>query len=185
MTRRVLVAATIGLLLGLALAGCGAGSDAATSATRGSIPGVDADDLGVAIRNARVPFAPEGYAAGADARVELSVINNGIEPVQLVDLDSPAAGSVSVVSAAPVAGTAPPAGDGPPNGGAGPQLLLAPGEAVTAVLQVAGLREPLDGTGSLPVVLTFDNGAGFTLNVPSAPPAEPLPREPAEPAEES
>lgn len=201
MTRRWLVArmpvaAVSGLVLGLALAGCGAGQDAATSSARTSIPGVNADDQGVAIRNARVPFAPQGYPAGADAPVELSVINNGPEPVQLVDQSSPVAGTVTVVSAVPVGGSTgpggeeppsgeqPPGGEGPPNGGAGPQLLLAPGEAVTATLQVAGLREPLTGIGSLPLVLTFDNGAGFTLAVPSAPPSEPQPREPVEPAEE-
>lgn len=183
MTRRMLAVVASGLVLGLALAGCGAGPDAATSATRSSIPGVDADDLGIAIRNARVPFAPEGYPAGGDAPVELSVVNNGPEPVQLVDQSSPGAGPVTVVSAVPVGDSTGPAGNGPPNGGAGPQLLLAPGEAVAATLQVTGLQAELTGTGSLPLVLTFDNGAGFMLNVPSTPPAELQPREPVEPAE--
>jgi copper(I)-binding protein len=172
----VLVAVVAGGLLGSALAGCGSGQDAPTAQTLASIPGVSADAAGVGVRNARIPFNPAGYPAGSEARVELSIVNYGTTPVQLLDLSSPAAESVTLVGAVQVD----PAGEtgGPPNGGVGPLLLLPPEQLVEVTLQVSGLADELDGTVSLPVTLTFDNGAAFALEVPVAPPAEPLPREP-------
>lgn len=181
MRSRVWVAATatgglLGLVLGLA--GCGTGQDAQTADTLSSIPGVNADDAGVAVRNVRVPFNRAGYPAGADAAVELSIVNNTQGPVQLVDLSSPAASSVTVAGTTRVGGSGTPGQPGgPPNGGPGPQLLVEPGGLVEARLQVSGLTEGLDGTRPLPITLAFDNGATFMLEVPTAAPAEPLPRE--------
>lgn len=181
MTRRVLLAAAGGLL-GLALAGCGSGQDAPTAQTLPSIPGVNADNAGVAVRNARIPFDPAGYPAGADAQIELAIVNNSTEPVQLVDLNSPAASSVTVVEAVQVDPSGEPTG--PPDGGASAQLMLAPDQIFEVTLQVAGLAEELDGTVTLPLELSFDNGAAFALEVPTEPPARPLPREPMDLEEE-
>lgn len=181
MRSRVRVAATatgglLGLVLGLA--GCGAGQDAPTAATLSSIPGVNADDAGVAVRNARVPFNRAGYPAGADASVELSIVNNTPDPVELVDLSSSAAGSVTVAEAIRVGGPGrPDQPGGPPNGGPEQRLLVEPGALVEARLQVTGLAEALDGIRPLPVTLTFDNGATFMLAVPTAAPLDPLPRQ--------
>lgn len=170
MRSRVLVAAASGLL-GLALAGCGTGQGAPTSNTLSSIPGVNADDAGVAVRNARVPFAEAGYPAGGDAPVELTVVNTGTEPVRLVELSSPAAGSLTLAGVEYVGA--------PPDGiGTGSQLRLPPGGLANATLTATGLIESLDGTVPLPVVLVFDNGAQLALQLPTAPPDEPLPREP-------
>lgn len=170
MRSRVLVAAVTGLL-GLALAGCGTGQGAPTSNTLSSIPGVNADGAGVAVRNARVPFAEGGYPAGGDAPVELTVVNTGTEPLRLVEQSSPAAGSVTVASVELV-------GVAPDGTGVGNQLRLPPGGLANATLTASGLVGALDGTVPLPVTLVFDNGAELDLELPTAPPEEPLPREP-------
>lgn len=173
MRGRVLAVAASGLL-GLAVAGCGAGQDAPTASNLSSVPGVNADDAGIGVRNVRVAFDPEGYPAGSAAPIELSIVNNGTDPVELVDLSSTAAEAVTVVSADQLGGQ-------PPNGGAGPLLMLPPDGMVEAILLASGLAETLDGTVPLPLVLAFDNGAVFMLEVPTAPPMEAQPREPADP----
>ena len=182
MRSRVLVGVASGLL-GLALTGCGTGSDAATAANLTSAPGVSATDQAVAVRNAQVQFSPEGYPAGGDAPIELSVVNGGTEPVQLVDLSSPAAAEVTVTDVAYV-GEQPGEPGGPPNGGTAPELLLAPNGLADVTLLATGLTEPLDGLTVLPLELAFDNGAALSLELPVATPAEPLPREPLDLSEE-
>jgi copper(I)-binding protein len=168
---RVLV---MGVLGAMVLAGCGAGQTAQTSSTRPSIPGVNADAAGILVRNAVVPFAPEGYQQGGDATVELSIANAGREPVRLVGLTSEGAASVTVTSATPIGAPAP----SPDGGGeAEAEVEVAPGDFVAVTLQLTGLREALNGIGSVPLALTFDNGAELPLAVPMATPMDPLPRE--------
>lgn len=182
MIRRVLVAAASGLL-GLVLAGCGTGQDAATKTVLSSIPGVDADASGVAVRNARIPFAEGGYPAGGTAPIEMSVVNTGTEPLQLLELSSPAASSVTMTAVSYV--DVPRAAGDPPDGGDQPQLMLPAGGLANLRLQAGGLAEELDATGPLPLLLSFDSGAVLELDVPTAPPDQPLPREPMELGEEA
>jgi hypothetical protein len=108
-------------------------------------------------------------------------VNTGTEPVQLVDLSSPAAGSVTVANLEYVGGQ--PGAGAPPDGGTGPQLLLAPGDLANLTLRASGVTEPLNGTVPLPLVLTFDNGAALEMAVPTASPEEPQPRGSAVPDE--
>jgi copper(I)-binding protein len=163
-------------LLGLALAGCGAGLDAASSRTLESVPGVDADVAGIAVRNAMVLFEAEGYPAGADAPLELSIVNRNDQSVRLVEATAEAVRSVTVASVVRIGGTATPAPAEP----AEPELVVGPGELVNATLQLTGIGQPLNGTSAVPVTLTFDNGAEIPLNVPLATPLEAQPREPME-----
>lgn len=167
-------------LLGLALAGCGAGQDAASTRTLESVPGVNADAAGIAVRNAVVPFAAEGYPTGADAPLELSVVNQNDQPVRLVEASAEAVREVTVTSVVRVGGTATPAPAEP----AEPELVVGPGEVVNATLQLTGLGTALDGTSAVPVTLTFDNGGELPLIVPVATPLEAQPREPMELEEE-
>jgi copper(I)-binding protein len=148
------LAAAVGGLLGLVLASCGAGQTASTSQQGPSIPGVNAQAGSILVRNALVPYNPQGYPAGADLPVELSIFNGGPLPVRLVEVGSPVAGSVTVL-------------DG------GFPLEVAPGQRVAAELLLTGLAEPFDGLGTVPVGLSFDTGPGITLEVPMAPPEEP------------
>lgn len=167
-------------LLGLALAGCGAGQDAASARTLESVPGVDADAAGIAVRNAVVLFEAEGYPAGADAPLELSIVNRNEQPVRLVTASAEAVRSVTVASVVRVGGTAAPEPAEP----AEPELVVGPGELVNATLRLTGIGQPLNGTLAVPLTLTFDNGAEMTLNVPLATPLEAQPREPMELEEE-
>jgi copper(I)-binding protein len=171
--------AVVSGLLAWALVGCGAGQTAATSQKLPTVPGVNAEAGGVAVRNATVAFQSGGYPAGGDAPVELALLNTTREPVRLVQLTSEAAGSVTLASAVRVGA---PAGEPTPTGGGQSgqvgDLRLAPGQLVNATLRLTGLTQPVNGTVSTPVELTFDNGAVLSLNVPMAPPLEPLPREP-------
>lgn len=147
-----------GALLGVVLAGCGAGQDAATSLDRPSVPGVNASLDGIAVRNANVPAGGEGegYGIGETAPVVFSLINETDAVIRLVSATSTLADSVD------------------PAGG---DTVEVPASGLRAVtLEATGLAEALDGTGSLPLELTFAGGAVLSLDVPVAPPAEPLPR---------
>jgi copper(I)-binding protein len=170
----------IGVLGAVALAGCGSGQGAATSLTRPSIPGVSADAAGIQVRNAVVPFDPEGYQQGGDAPVEFAIANAGEEPVRLVGLSSEGAASATVTSATPIGAPAPAPAASPeptsaPAGEAGAPLEVAPGEFIAVTLQLTGLRQPLNGTASIPVTLSFDNGVELPLAIPMATPLDPLP----------
>jgi copper(I)-binding protein len=160
----------LGLLAAFALAGCGAGPDAQTSQIVPAIAGVNADAGEILVRNAVVPFAAEGYPRGGDAPLEFSIANTGREPVRLMRLSSEGAGSVTVTSATPIG-----APTSSPGGGTGTTVEVVPGELVAVVLELTGLREGLNGTGSIPVTLTFDNGTELPLAVPMATPLDPLP----------
>jgi copper(I)-binding protein len=154
----------------VALTGCGAGPDAQTSRIVPAIAGVNADADGIQVRNAVVPFAPVGYPRGGDAPVELSIANSGQEPVRLVQLSSDGAGTVTVTSATPIGVPTP-----SPGGDAGTGVEIVPGELVAVTLQLTSLTQDLNATGSVPVTLTFSNGAELPLAVPMATPLDPLP----------
>jgi copper(I)-binding protein len=171
----VLLAAVV-----MVLAGCGAGQDAQTARTAPSIAGVSADAGGIAVRNAVVEFSSAGYPAGGEAPVRFAVVNSNPGPVRLTQLDSEGASSATLETATALGATA------PPDGGS-TELTLATNELVTVVVRLVGLTEALNGTNSVPLTLTFDNGAVLPLVVPMATPEQPLPREtpPAESAEET
>lgn len=148
-------------VLGLVLAGCGAGQDALTAANQPSVPGVNAstEDNSILVRNAYVIFQEEGYPAGGQASVRLWLANQTGQPIRLVEAASPGAGGAASVD----------------TGGA----VQVPADGlVEAVLQVNGLRASLTPAGSLPLTLSFDNGAELALDLNVAPPLEDLPREP-------
>lgn len=163
-----MLAGVLGVLM---LAGCGAGQDAATSLTRPSIPGVDADGGDIHVRNVVVTYSPEGYPPGGDAPVTLAIGNTGRDPVRLVEIDSEGASSVSITGVTRV-GTASPAPGGEPGG----QVEVVPGELVSVTLEVTGLRDGLDGTKVLPLEFTFDTGLTLSVAVPMDTPEDPLPR---------
>lgn len=169
---RLLVTGVLGALV---LAGCGAGPDAATSLTRPSIPGVNAEVGEVQVRNAVVGFAPGGYAQGDDAPATLAIGNAGQQPVRLTGLASEGAAAVTVVSATQVGAVSPaPAGET-----AALPLAVAPGRLLAVTLELTGLRQALNGTSAIPVVLTFDNGVELPLAVPMDTPLDSQPRESA------
>jgi hypothetical protein len=158
-TRSAAVTAAAGLL-GLVLTGCGAGQDAQTSLTLPSVPGVnlDAADGSILIRNAYLVFDADGYPVAGEAPIQVWIYNTTSRPVRLTGLASPQ-GAESVET------------DG--------AVVIPPGGFVHPTLQAAGLRRSLNGTSTLPLHLTFDNGVELAMEVPMAPPLADQPRTPA------
>lgn len=158
-------AAVVAGLMGLALAGCGAGQDAPTSLELPSVPGVNvqAEDGSVGVRNAHVIFDAEGYPAGGEAPVRLWLVNNTYQPVRLQQATSAEAGTVSLAGEVEI----------PPTG------------TLEATLQVGGLNrqvgttdENAEAAAPLPLTLRFGNGAEIMIQVTMAPPDQAQPRQP-------
>jgi len=145
-------------LLGIGLAGCGAGQDAPTSRVVPAVPGVnvDAEDGSVLVRNAVVPYRSQGYRAGGQVPVEMRIVNEGLEPVRLVSASSEQATSVQIVG----------------------EATFPPNEATPLTLRLGGLRTAVNATSRVPVVLRFDNGVELSMQVPVAPPERPEQRTP-------
>ncbi|MCW2540301.1 MAG: hypothetical protein JWN95_2026 [Frankiales bacterium] len=98
----------VAVVAAVALSGCAAGQDAQTANQQPAIDGVNADSGLVGIRDAAIA-APSAtnYAAGSDAELQLTLINNGLNQDSLVAVTSTAA-------AAAVIGV-----DGPPSSNQG------------------------------------------------------------------
>ena len=145
-------------LLGIGLAGCGAGQDAPTSQVVPAVPGVNvnAEDGSVLVRNALVPYRSQGYRAGGQVPVEMRIVNQGLDPVRLVSASSEQATSVQIVG----------------------EATFPPNEATPLTLRLGGLRTAVNATSRVPVVLRFDNGVELSMQVPVAPPERPEQRTP-------
>ncbi|MBO3732127.1 hypothetical protein [Glycomyces niveus] len=82
-------------VVGLAVAGCGAGRSAQTSGMQTAISGVDVDAGAIALRDMQVDFGDTGfYPAGGQAPLRIWMDNQGDEPVFLEAVTSPAAEAV-------------------------------------------------------------------------------------------
>ncbi|MEV3936311.1 hypothetical protein AB0K52_10075 [Glycomyces sp. NPDC049804] len=82
-------------VVGLAVAGCGAGRSAQTSGMQTAISGVDVDAGAIALRDMQVDFGDIGfYPAGGQAPLRIWMDNQSNEPVFLEAVTSPAAEAV-------------------------------------------------------------------------------------------
>lgn len=165
-TRAAVAVAAAGLI-GLMIAGCGAGQDARTSLNLSSVPGVNvnADDDSILVRNAHVPFNEAGYPAGDAVPVELWLFNQTNAPVRLVGVGSDGPGSAATVET-----------EG--------EIEVPPGGPVHIVLRATGPGLDFNPIDILPLTLIFDNGVELSMRVPMAPPLAPLPRTPMDLGEE-
>src|SRR5690349_14807337 len=104
-TRRAALATGVATLAAIALAGCSAGQVAETSLKNPSVYGVNADspDGAVFVRNLAVAYnGSAGYAAGADAPLQLGLYNQTKQPVTVLISSQPLNGALAkqgVVSA--------------------------------------------------------------------------------------
>lgn len=193
MRRSVLVAGVGAVGAMAALAGCGAGKDAATAQDLPSVPGVNVSEDGISVHNAVVAFSSEGYAAGEDAPVLLTFVNQIGEQVTLADVTSPVAADSTVVAATeidtpdapakpealPEQEATPPPPTPPADNGSTPdgvEVSLPASSLVDATLALRGLSQDVDALTSVPLELTFDNGVVIPLTVTMTPPDEPQPR---------
>ncbi len=156
-------APALGVVLALALSGCGAGLKAQTYQER-TVADATNDAVGaLALRNVHVQ-SPRGtgtYAVGDDARVLLTIINEGTEPDRLVQASTDAAASVAVAG---------------PNGRA-TTLTIAPiSTAKGYSLVLRGLTRALRPGEYVNLSLTFQENGTQELLVPVSLTKEPTPR---------
>lgn len=154
--RRLVVLAIAALIP--VLAGCEAGNNAPTQEWHQPTDGVGIVHDNIAIRNVFVLGAPIGSAvpAGQSAGVFLALINNG-SPDKLLRITAPGtAASVSLPGGAV--------------GLASQQAVLLTGPAPKVILE--HLLRPLNGGGSVRLVMNFQNAASVTLTVPVMPQAQ-------------
>jgi hypothetical protein len=89
----------------LALSSCGAGQLAQTAQQQSAIAGVNGQAGAVALRNALIPFnGPDGYPQGGTAPIAVSIFNNGLNAVKLVDVTASAAANDVVLVGGPAVG---------------------------------------------------------------------------------
>lgn len=154
--RRLVVLAIAALIP--VLAGCEAGNNAPTQEWHQPTDGAGIVHDNIAIRNVFVLGAPIGSAvpAGQSAGVFLALINNG-SPDKLLRITAPGtAASVSLPGGAV--------------GLASQQAVLLTGPAPKVILE--HLLRPLNGGGSVRLVMNFQNAASVTLTVPVMPQAQ-------------
>lgn len=88
--RIAIAAAAVGL--GLILGGCGSGQITQTDTQAAAVNGAMAEVGQVAVRDAQLAY-PEGkqpvYKQGSDARLLVTIVNNGARDDQLLDVSSP------------------------------------------------------------------------------------------------
>jgi copper(I)-binding protein len=154
--RRLLVLAIAALIP--ALAGCEAGTNAPTQEWHNPTDGVGVVHDNISIRDVFVLGAPLGSALppGQSAGVFLAMINDG-SPDKLLSITAP--GTAKSVSL--------------PGGAislASQHAVLLTGPAPMVILE--DLTRPLNGGGSVVLVMNFQNAASVTLNVPVMPQAQ-------------
>lgn len=138
------------VLLALGLSGCGAGMNAVTYRERnlGNATNVSLGELSVLNVQLLPPSSGRTYEAGTDVRGTFRVINSGVRPDQLVEVTSPQAAQVVLLS------------DGAPSDLAVP-ADGSTGESGAFILR--GLTGPL-GTGEF-VTMTFRFAEGGAVDV--------------------
>lgn len=143
-------------VLPVGLAGCGAGFNAQTYQERTVADGTNAAAGAVAIRNISVQAPPEesGYEAGDDAPVTFTLANDGTEDDRLVEVSSPVAASIDIVSGDDTVDEVPLPG------------LRSTTDEVSLVLN--GLERDLRPSEYVELTLRFERGGSVTVATPVA-----------------
>jgi copper(I)-binding protein len=188
------------LIAAVALAGCGAGQITQTSRQVAAVEGANVGAGQIAVRNAMIEFeAPAHgaavYPAGADAPLEMTIVNSGAEVDRLVAASSPIASSVQIsgvlripggqalaIEGAPAPAVAPQPTEATatPAPGAGETPTTAPPTPVAPPAEetepgaghivLTGLHEEIQAGRSYPLVLTFERAGDVRFDIPVANP---------------
>lgn len=206
--RRNVTRARAGLLAGLvagvgviALTGCSSGQLAQTSEVKPAVPGANANAGPLALRNLTVLFKggdDPTYQAGSDAPLVVRIANDGTGQDALTKVDSPDAGSVTLVggtggaepsgspSAAGTPSVAPTAGGTPsptasaaaPAGAATFSVPLPARQLVQLLpdqgryLMLTKLKHSVAPGTSVRVTFHFTTAGPVTVKIPVAPPEQ-------------
>jgi hypothetical protein len=204
---RILAGCALGAgVAALLLSGCGSGQLAQTAQQQSAIAGVNGQAGPVSLRNALVPFnGPDGYPQGGTAPIAVSIFNDGVSAVKLVDVTATAAASDVVLVGGPAVAApvpSPTAASPAPTGTASPSPSPAPAPTTAApagqtsfsiaipssgfallmpqygtYLQLVGLKQTLTPGTAVAVTFTFDNGISSTLTIPVGPATAAVPRQ--------
>jgi hypothetical protein len=169
------------VITALVAAGCAAGQQAQTANEKATIDGTygsvgKLDLRGVAIEP---PTGSQPYAAGADVKLDLLVVNNGGTADSLTGVTSTAFGSWGSYDSADDANTVIGAGSAGANDPslpkAGTTVSVQPGDATGFGIGVApktlllrGLKAKLYPANSIKITFAFAKAGSLTLDVPVA-----------------
>lgn len=169
---------------GLALAGCAAGQQAATSEQVAATYGAGAKVGEIEVRNAQfvynrpVPGAVV-YEPGTSAPLRVSIVNTGELPDRLVAIASPVATSVTLAGP-----TVLPGGRVLTAGYEDPVASVPTPDTTEVEIIFTGLTTPLRAGLTYPVTFAFERAGDLTLEIPIAYPDDvPAPRAGEEPPE--
>jgi periplasmic copper chaperone A len=155
------------LVIVLALAGCGAGQLSQTAQQTTATGGANGQVGDIAVRDAQLRYdrpVPGGevYAAGQDAPLQLTIVNEGATQDRLVAVTSPFATAVVILGETRIPGgqvlTAGFAGD--------PIAAVTLPKATPIEIVLTGLRAPVRAGLTYPVVFTFERAGTLTLPLP-------------------
>jgi hypothetical protein len=208
-TRFRLIAGSALVAALLALSACGAGQLAQTAKQQSAIAGVngEAGDGRVALRNALIPFdGSQGFQQGGNAPISVSIFNNGLNTVKLVDVSAADTAADVVLVGGAATNLAPSPSAPPPSPPSSPTASPSAAPSPTApapsgqtsfsitiesggyavltqqdgtYLQLVGLKKSLAPGDTVTVVFTFDDGSSATLTLPVGPATAAVPRNPS------
>lgn len=165
------------------ITGCSAGQQAATAEQSTQTAGAGGDAGEIAVRDAQIVFegpipGDEVHDPGADAPLQVTILNTGERADTLTGVDSPVASTVEVDGE-----TRMPGGQALVAGYDDPiaSITLADAEAVRIVL--VDLTEPLRAGLTYPVTFSFERAGAVTLELPLENPDRLPPRAETEPAD--
>jgi hypothetical protein len=173
MTFRMRSAIAAGALL--LLSACSAGQDAETSNIVPDVPGVDVTAGPVQMQDLLVPYAADGYPAGADVPLIIRLFNTAEQTVELREVTPGAGATVNAAASTEPALTVAPRSVKVAGGGRLP-LAVAAQECLLLVppagpyVLAEGLTQPLNYGSSVAVRFSFSTGDTVTADVPMAPP---------------
>ncbi|MGH3796878.1 MAG: copper chaperone PCu(A)C [Pseudonocardiaceae bacterium] len=159
----------------LALAGCGAGQVTQTDSQVAAIDGASANQGGIALRDVLIPYPATrngAYPTGSNARLQLTIINQGTIPDTLVSATTSVARQVLLEGTT----TIPPqtsvtsareAGAGPT---ATPTAPASPLDAGLVRVQLVGITRPLRAGPNIEITFVFQHAGAITVAVPIGPP---------------
>jgi len=177
--RRFGTGLTIALAGTALLTGCAAGQHAATVEMVTMADGVSADKGSIGIRAAAVAAPSDAsYPPGADAPLQLVIVNNGSSDDQLTGISTPAAGSVAVSpgggldassmatnpSATPSSSSSAPAQSNPILVPAGSSVRIGYDTSGPSAI-VTGLTTALYPAQPIPVTFTFASGTEISVKL--------------------
>jgi copper(I)-binding protein len=167
--RRAAAVATLALsaALGLAsLTGCGAGQITQTDTQAAGVNGAQGQAGNVLVRDASIAYAGRAdsgaiYRAGEIASLDMTLVNTGTAPDQLVSVSSPIAASGQIQGDAVL----PPGRAVQVGNGSSPNAAAALADK-TINIKLVGLRQDVGAALNYPVTFTFQRGGVLTIPLP-------------------